>query len=352
MSQLETPQQPPKSLQLHVASSAPQYIEENVVRAIINQAASTTTSYQALQSNNYTLHDMINAAGLVYATLRIPADEQKAYSRLLGTMSSDKGTPSWSDKAKLLREYSSRFEYTTMRMRVIPSSDMVLGVDAAVSLGPSRGRSKLRPNRTPAKMLKARTPGSKVRPSPSPSRPSPPPSANTPHMPLPSRTPYVPSRPKEELDPVEYQPAAPETNSPLSPPVQQRTPGPRVEFDLPVPEALPISSVPKKLHASPYGPAMRYPTAKKTFTKKKANELHHPMNFTHLRTCEACRLKAKAAAENNPKHPYHRYSRSLSPTTAQLSSDLSEKKSARSLSPQTQDGGEEQRGAARSEATS
>ena len=91
-------------------ASNPHYIEENVVRAIINQAATTTTSYQALQSNAYTLHDMINGAGLVYASLRIPVEEQKGYNRLLGTMSSDKETPCWNDKVKLLKEYCSHFE--------------------------------------------------------------------------------------------------------------------------------------------------------------------------------------------------------------------------------------------------
>ncbi|GMH71654.1 hypothetical protein TrST_g1398 [Triparma strigata] len=289
-------------------AALPQYIEESVLNAIVKHASSTTTSHQALQQSSYSLHEIISSAGHVFATLRIPPSDHPGYNRLLGRMSSDKETPSWLNKLARLKDYCGDFEYTHTPLRIIPSSDSVVPQSDT-----ERGRSRTKIT-TPKSSSKRR----KNRPATPTTTNSVPPTPTL-SSPLPSRTPYVPTKPLETLDPVQIgaraAPEVPETSSPPQPPTPPAQ-TPNVTFSLPSP--LPQADVPNKLHNSPYGPALNYPRrgfppSKKTFSKRKIMELCHPTNFSHIRTCEACRLKAKAAAANNPKHPYHRYARSLSP---------------------------------------
>ena len=110
-------------------------------------------------------------------------------------------------------------QYTSTRMRVIPSSDALLGVDNAPFSSQSRGRARTR-IKTPKRKSNLRTPSSKLRSSSA--TPPPPLSSNT-SLPLPPRTAYIPTRPNEELDLILCEPTTPETDLPPSPPSNQMT---------------------------------------------------------------------------------------------------------------------------------
>ena len=119
-------------------------------------------------------------------------------------------------------------------------------------------------------------------------------------------------------------------SSPSPPPPQPKT---QTRSFTPARRPSPVKhkKVPSTFVKSPYKvksqPTYSQPKAP---SRRRIKEMCNPTNFTHLRTCEACRLKAIAANQIPTNFDFQRRSRSLSPTGSANKRDSSKK---RSLSP-------------------
>ena len=207
---LKSPPPPPFPCQTTVTMATeggPALVRLEVMQTVVLAALDSTDSFKRSQTNDFTLHEIIQAASSVFARLKFQPQEQKDYNRLIGTMASDRECPDWREKLKKCSQYAEAFKYTPRPIMLITSSP---GLEDTTS--PMRGRTST-PRRKRRKSPRKMNPSSKKGALSTPATPS--------SIPIPPITLYSASAPHERLElvtvdntrPPEPPQDKPETNS-------------------------------------------------------------------------------------------------------------------------------------------
>ena len=287
---------------------------------IVRFALESTVSYTATRENELSLHEVLASASTVYARMKVSMDEQKGYNRLIGAMSSDKSRSDWFVKLSRLSEYCKAFQYTSGSMIIVPASSLSPSPELAHSRYPKPAR-RLKPTKGGGSKYKqrySRTPGS-LTTTPSTKPPPPPQPDRSAPIPIPKVGLYSATKPKEQLDLLEIDNFKGEKedfqNRPETPMEGESDNDGHDNDGAPASAKKIAVKVPAKFLSSPYAESARSGRRKANTISvargacpKYLEELFNPTNFTHLRTCEACRIKAqnqKAANRNQVSSPKH-----------------------------------------------
>jgi len=285
---------------MNQSQGEPALIDGKVMYAILSLARESTDSFVRSQNNDFTLHEVLAASGPVYRAMKIDTQGQKDISRLIGTMSSDRTCPDWFEKLKKGSQYAAPFKHTDRPITFIPftgkqgTSGRVEGSERMIR--ETSGSSTWRRRRSPRKKSNPSTPATPC------------------SIPIPSVTLYSATAPHEKLDLVIVDNMRPPNENPETH-SDEDDKGKSVSFTSPLtPTPLDRKKVPSTMIKSPFkSKSQPTYTQPKAPSRRRIQEMCHPTNFTHLRTCEACRLKAIAANVIPVSFPFERRSRSLSP---------------------------------------